>query len=297
MQVVENVSEALGENSDTVEMVFKGLFRAYAVVEPYDWATVEQLLYAQPPLQYDKLATLMDVLKGMAIDAGGGGDPHTVFDDCDLRSYFGPGTQAPTADTGMGAGQPDGAPVEQGSLIHRVGDAYYLGQDHQVWQAQSEDSVYYHDGTQNFDTLGRPLDAPGAAPAAGQSEDPESWNQYLAQNGPRWDGSDASWQQFRDWFVYDAAAHGVGTSAQGFIALAERGDKQQVFADYGVALPTTATDATGTDDLLDRLHQEVMQPALAQILLADPELAALGEDRLHELLAEITADHLARRTP
>lgn len=82
-----------------------------------------------------------------------------------------------------------------------------------------------------------------------------------------------------------------------------------MFADYGVTLPiaaTTTTTATstpsttpetgGTEDLLRRLQGEIMEPALAQILRADPELAALGDDRLRELLAEVTADHLARRT-
>ena len=39
-----------------------------------------------------------------------------------------------------------------------------------------------------------------------------------------------------------------------------------------------------------------MEPALAEILRTDPELASLGEERLRELLAEVTAEHLGRST-
>lgn len=281
-----SVSTALGESGDTVEALLSGLFRAYSEAA-CDWAGVERLLSEQSAVEHGKLAALLDALKALAAEAGGADDPRSVFDDHDLRGYFATHTQTPAAD------QPAAIPVAEGSLISRAGDAYHLGQDHQVWRAEAGDTVYYHDGTQNYDTLGRPLDA---TPATAQPEDPDTWNRYLAQNGPRWDGAESSWQQFRDWFLYDAAANGVGTSAKGFIALAEAGDKRAVFADYGVTLPSAvAPDTGGAQDLLGRLRLEVMEPALAQILRAEPELAALGEDRLHELLAEVTADHVARR--
>lgn len=290
-RVVSGVSQALGESDETVDAVLRSLFQAYAEAVPTDWSGVEQILSAQAVLEYEKVAALLDALRALASEAGGADDPRSVFDDQELRGYFGTDTGTATADQSAAP-----APVADGSLIHRVGDAYYLGEAHQVWPATSGDTVYYHDGTQNYDTLGRPLDAPDAAsPAAGQPEDHEAWNSYLAQNGPRWDGTEAAWRQFRDWFLYDAAAHQVGGSAQGFIALAESGDKRAVFADYGVTLPAaTSSGVGGGEDLLHRLRDEVMEPALARIL-ADPELAELGETRLRELLAEVTADHLESR--
>lgn len=290
--MVTSVSAALGEGGDTVEAVLGGLFRACAEAGPADWAGVEQVLSAQPVVEYGKLDALLGALKALAAEAGGAEDPRTVLEDHDLRGYFAPDTRAPAAD------RPGGTPVAEGSLISRVGEAYYLGPDHQVWQAGSGDAVYYHDGTRNYDTLGHPLQAPDAAPqATGASEDPEAWNGYLAQNGPRWDGTEASWAQFRDWFLYDAVAHHVGTSAQGFIALAERGDKRAVFADYGLTLPAAApSEAGGVPDLLGRLRDEVIEPVLAHALNTEPRLAALGEDRLRELLAEVTAGHLNRHT-
>jgi hypothetical protein len=220
VQVVTSISTALGESGDTVEVLFRGLFRAFPDAGSTDWPGVEQVLYTQPAVEYGKVAALLDALRALAAQAGGAEDPRTVFEDHDLRGYFAADIRAPAAD------QSATTPVAEGSAISRVGDAYYLGQDHQVWQAAMGDTVYYHDGTQNYDTLGRPLDAPGAASPAtgepGQGEDPGAWNGYLARNGPRWDGTEPSWAQFRDWFLYDAAANGVSESAAGFITLAER---------------------------------------------------------------------------
>ena len=286
---VSSVSQALGESDATVEAALRSLFQAYSEAGPADWRDVEQGLSAQPGVEHGSIAVLLGALKDLAAEAGGADDPQALFADPGLRGYF--------ATTTPAAHQAAGTPVAEGSMIHRVGDAYYLGEDHQVWQAGSGDAAYYHDGVQNYDALGRPLDAPDAAsPATAQNDDPDAWNSYLAQNGPRWDGTEASWGQFRDWFLYDAAEHHVGTSAQGFIALAESGDKRTVFATYGVTLPAAASPETGgAEDLLHRLRHHVMEPALAQILADHPELAELGEDRLRELLAEVTADHIESR--
>jgi hypothetical protein len=119
-----------------------------------------------------------------------------------------------------------------------------------------------------------------------QEEPAEVWQAYLAENGPAWDGAEESWQQFREWFAYYAAEQGVGASAEGFLQLAEAGDKHLVFAQYGVAVPVTV-------DTLRALPDEVMQPAVDALLRNAPELAALGEQRLREILAEVTAAHLS----
>lgn len=293
MQVVNTVSAALGESGDQVEAMLAGLLRAYPQAGPADWPSVEQVLSAQPTVAYDKVAPLLDALKELAAEAGAVEDPRVIIDNDEIRGYFAPRAQNAAAD------QSATTPVTDGSLIHRVGEAYYLGEGHQVWQATSGDSVYYHDGAHSYDALGQSLEAPeGARPAAGESGDLDAWYRYLAENGLRWDGAEASWQQFRDWFLYDAAEHGVGGDAQGFIALAERAaDKRAIFAEYGLTLPTAApSGANSTEDLVQLLRQEVMEPALAHVLSVDPEVAALGEDRLREILAEVTADQLAGRT-
>lgn len=129
----------------------------------------------------------------------------------------------------------------------------------------------------------RELTAGQAEPA---EEPVEVWHAYLAENGPAWDGTEESWQQFREWFAYHAAEQGVGASAEGFLRLAEAGDKRAVFAQYGVPLPVTV-------EVLRALPDDVMQPALDALLRSSPELAALGEQRLREILAETTAAHLA----
>jgi hypothetical protein len=49
---------------------------------------------------------------------------------------------------------------------------------------------------------------------AGQpEEDPAAWNAYLAANGPAWDGTEGSWQPYRDWFLYYAVEAGVQGAA------------------------------------------------------------------------------------
>jgi hypothetical protein len=295
VRVVDDVSQALGEGSEATEQLLRGLFRAYLGATPTDWTGVEQVLSAQSIVAYDEIPQLLDALKNVAGQAGDAEDPRKVFDDPELQGHFATAGQGP--DTGQAAG----APVTEGSAIYQVGEAFYLGQDHQVqlWPAESEGSVYYHDGTNSYDELGRPLGGSDAAsPAAGQpqQEDYQAWNSYLAQNGPRWDGTEESWPQFREWFVYDAGQNQVGESAKGFIALAESGDKREVFTSYGVTLPavSAASEPGGADYLLQRLHREVMEPALTEVM-ADPELAALGEERLRELLAEVTAEHLHNR--
>lgn len=127
-----------------------------------------------------------------------------------------------------------------------------------------------------------------AAPEDPAEEPAEAWYAYLAENGPAWDGTEESWQPFREWFAYYATEQGVGVSAEGFLRLAESGDKHAVFAQYGVAASVV------TVDTLRALPDDVMQPAVDAMLRNTPELAALGERRLREIVAEETAAHLAR---
>ncbi|TDV57624.1 hypothetical protein [Actinophytocola oryzae] len=64
-----------------------------------------------------------------------------------------------------------------------------------------------------------------------------------------------------------------------------------MFAQYGVAVATTAP---ATAEALRALPDDVMAPAVDAMLKDSPEPAALGEQRLREILAEVTAAHLAR---
>lgn len=262
-QVLDAASAALGESSSTAEAVLRDLLSAFPEGAPDDWPTVEQAASSHTGVELDKVAALLDALKALASAAGSAEDPRTILDDHEVRGYF----ASPARNTDAEETVP--APVAGGSSIRRVGEEYYLGEGHQVWQATSGDFVYYYDAERNYDAFGSPLDAPESAGATtGQSDDHDVWNRYLAENGLLWDGTEPSWRQFRDWFLYDAAAHGVGESARGFIALAESAaDKLTVFADYGIALVTGAGliphTATGTTHATASAHADLKHRAAA----------------------------------
>ncbi len=136
----------------------------------------------------------------------------------------------------------------------------------------------------------RSADADGPPDPA--TEDVAAWNGYLTQNGPAWDGAEESWQSFRDWFAYHAAAAGIGCSAEAFLAYAEAGpDKVAIFAEYGIALDAAAgeSDATGPDgpdedgfgegDLATLFAESVPGDLAAELAgLSEQELAALAEE-------------------
>ncbi|MCA1656044.1 MAG: hypothetical protein LC635_06370 [Pseudonocardiaceae bacterium] len=81
----------------------------------------------------------------------------------------------------------------------------------------------------------RQLTTPDAAAAGSGGYEEAGWNAFLAANGPRWNGTDDSWTQFREWFAYEAAQQGFGEPANAFLTYAEsEGDKAAVFAQYGI---------------------------------------------------------------
>lgn len=96
-------------------------------------------------------------------------------------------------------------------------------------------------------------DTPAAA-------DVGTWDEYLATNGPYWDGAESSWQAFREWFAYNAQAAGVGDEGEGFLGYVEAAaDKVAAFAEYGITIgaPAAAPAAevpaeatTASDDIV-----------------------------------------------
>lgn len=67
--------------------------------------------------------------------------------------------------------------------------------------------------------------------------DDNAWTAALHELGVRWDRTEESWQQFREWFLYECAARGLGGPAQEFVGYAESRDKATTFAEYGVPAP------------------------------------------------------------
>lgn len=145
------------------------------------------------------------------------------------------------------------------------------------------------------------------------AEDPDAWNAYLAANGPAWDGTEDTWTQFTDWFLYHGAEAGVGQSAQAFIDyVAAEPDKLAAFAAYGVHLAgpeaitaaapqAPAPDSGDSDALSEQQISALAEEALADLDSAPPdtetearpgdaEPAALTQQQISALAEDALAD-------
>ncbi|MGW5052585.1 hypothetical protein [Actinokineospora sp. NPDC004072] len=96
-----------------------------------------------------------------------------------------------------------------------------------------------------------------ATPAVG---DESAWYAFLAERGPYWDGTDAAWEPFKTWFLYEAEQNAVETYATTFIEYAEsQGDKAAVFREYGVPIAVAGEQQT-TEDKQDVSTFPEMKP-------------------------------------
>lgn len=148
----------------------------------------------------------------------------------------------------------------------------------------------------------------GAADPAPAEDDPAAWNGYLATNGSAWDGTEASWAAFREWFAYHAHAAGVGDAAEAFLAHADGAqDRIDVFATYGVLIdPSPGAPQDGEADApFDPAGEEVAEAGtvtvedavetvaasvIAEFRAEHPEFADLSDEDLRALLTEIVAE-------
>lgn len=76
------------------------------------------------------------------------------------------------------------------------------------------------------------------------SYDEQAWQDFLAANGPEWDGTGDSWDQFRDWFSYHAAEQQLGTPANGLLEFLDAqpvAERIETFAEYGVTISPAAS--------------------------------------------------------
>lgn len=74
---------------------------------------------------------------------------------------------------------------------------------------------------------------PADEPAYGES----AWWAFLAEKGPRWDGTADTWAQFREWFSYTAHESGLQVPADRFLDHLENAENRiEVMATYGVEI-------------------------------------------------------------
>ncbi|MFL6114732.1 MAG: hypothetical protein ACJ786_25765 [Catenulispora sp.] len=132
-------------------------------------------------------------------------------------------------------------------------------------------------------------DPGAAAPAAGY--DDALWQRYLTENGTRWDGTDAAWPQFMEWFRYYADQAGLGDPASGLLNhLNGQSAPERIatLAQYGVTI-------AAPDQAIPPAPQaggSLIMPTAEDIhisLSAEPAFAALPADKQSEVVAQVRA--------
>jgi hypothetical protein len=114
--------------------------------------------------------------------------------------------------------------------------------------------------------------------------DEQAWQAFLAENGPRWDGTEGSWDQFRQWFAYYAGQQGLGTPATAlldYLATQPTAERITTFAQYGVTITApqaAAAQGTAEAGLTDEDLESLMEGAAAEQGGQEAAQAAGDED-------------------
>lgn len=111
--------------------------------------------------------------------------------------------------------------------------------------------------------------------------DPSAWQAFLAENGSRWDGTEASWAQFETWFRYEADRRGFGypaTGLFGYLAGQPVADRIATLKQYGVPITAPARQ---------RGRAEFTDADMAALLAEQPDLAKIPEERRREIIADM----------
>lgn len=147
-----------------------------------------------------------------------------------------------------GAGQAgvDTRLVEQFVEFMKDNDSTPMDTMGRVVELSTELPAWYHHVIAEAQPAAQGTATPAATEAAATPEaaggyDESAWHAFLPEFGARWDGTDASWEQFRTWFVYEAGQRGLSKAADGFVAyVAGTSDKVAAFAQYGVRVGAAA---------------------------------------------------------
>lgn len=151
--------------------------------------------------------------------------------------------------------------------------------------------------------------------AAGAGEagyDEQAWQAYLAENGPQWDGTEESWDQFRQWFGYYADQQGLAAPATAlleYLTPQPAAERIAAFAQYGVTI-TPAKEAAGqapaaaaegepaepgeaagqVPEEAAALSPEQLGSIARELLEENPEFADIPEERRQEIMAEVLSE-------
>lgn len=119
----------------------------------------------------------------------------------------------------------------------------------------------------------------------GPAYDEAAWQGYLARNGASWDGQQASWSQFKDWFLYYAAEAGVtrpATDLMNYLDAQAAPDRIATLARYGVII-----QATRAADAAAPVADEPGTEGFRELFTDDPDFAALSPAEQRQTLIQV----------
>ncbi len=134
----------------------------------------------------------------------------------------------------------------------------------------------------------------GASQGQAGGYDEQAWQNYLTTNATQWNGTEETWNQFTQWFLYYAEEHGVTTPATQLIDyLNPLPANQRIteLARYGVTIAPPQAPAgpqasePGQPEASPEAQQEVTG-IMDDVLAANPEFAAISEERRIEIMNE-----------
>jgi hypothetical protein len=132
------------------------------------------------------------------------------------------------------------------------------------------------------------VDRASSQPEEGYDE--QAWQAFAQSYLAHWDGTDETWDQFREWILFYAAEQGLAAPAQRLIDYASQqtaSERISTFAAYGVQVgpPAATQDSQDTE----RISAEQLESLLAEILAEHPEFEEIPAERRAELAAEVMA--------
>jgi hypothetical protein len=136
-----------------------------------------------------------------------------------------------------------------------------------------------------FAQYGVTITPPQGAAGDQTGYDEQAWQAFLAQNGTQWDGTEESWEQFRQWFAYYASEQGLSTPATALLDyLTPQPAAQRIatFAQYGVTITPPAGQPAAAE-----VTQEQLSAALGNAMAQVPGAAALNADELAAVEARV----------
>ena len=101
-------------------------------------------------------------------------------------------------------------------------DAMTDGQRVEAFRTEQADSLLYGYLEQYSDSS-----------SSDEESDASPWEEFVATNAPVWDGEEATWDQFREWFSYYANEAGFGTELAALLAEADAQDIEGRIATFG----------------------------------------------------------------